>query len=142
MHWFLAHWKDLGINAILLAAYGFVMHLLILQKMRLETKKLRLEIDSVKTNHEKLALEIEKLKRERERDDKAERIEILTKRIRQHVKQESTNQFSERKQVVFRAQELSELLHEEVEEVENALSALKAYGEVKYDLHNNKWIFG
>jgi len=139
---FLAYWKEWGIGAFLVAGCGVLMHLLSLRKLSLETKMLHLEIAFIRTNTEKLALEIEQLKRERERDDKAERVETVAKTIRQYVKKKSTNQFNERKQVVFSAQELSELLHEEVEEVENALRVLKASGEAKYDLHNNKWIFG
>jgi hypothetical protein len=102
---------------------------------------MRLEIDSIKTNNEKLALEIEQLKKEGERNDRAESVDILTKRILAYVKKESTNQFGERKVLALKAQDVSQALNEKLEEVENALSVLKAHGAVKYNLTNDMWIF-
>ena len=121
--------------------YGVLMHLLSLRKISLETKKLRLEVDSIRTNNEKLSLEIEKLKKEKDRDEKADRINVLAKRILNYVKKESTDALGERKALGLSAQELSETLNENLEEVEGALSVLKGQGAAKYNSQFYKWIF-
>jgi hypothetical protein len=141
VHWLLVHWKEWGIGAIVFGGFGALMHLLSVRKISLETKKLRLEIDSIRANNEKLSLEIERLKKQKDRDEKAEKVNILAKRIIDYAKKESTDRSGERRPIAKSANSLSEALHESLADVNDALSVLKGQGDVRYHSAEDAWIF-
>jgi hypothetical protein len=144
MQWIRTHWLEVGIGAILIVGYGYglVMKLLELQRATLDIKKMRLEIDSLKTSSEKLSLEIEQLKREKGRDEKAERANALAKRIMEHVKPRLINTLNERQPVVLTLQELSAILNRTPDDIEGALFILRGEQRVRQDrMRADSWIF-